>query len=267
MWGVTAVAILAFTVSPGVARTPLAVQAEDGVTLHVVEYRADAKVHRRTLVLLGDGIEGSSSSETDGLAEALFLSGFDVITWDRRGTGHSEGVWDYGSSDEVDFLAVTSAISSRTFGHEVGLVGIGTGGVEALKVFNRTANAKALAIYGVGPNGVPDSTSGAWKQLNQPGSVTGRWLLRLRGVRMTSNAVPEGEPPANLTRLITKLGSRPLMIGAGGRDRRVPSQDTLALFRAAHPPKEWLFAPAADDSPPISELAPRFEDFFRRRLR
>jgi pimeloyl-ACP methyl ester carboxylesterase len=261
MWGVLSVALVAFSVPPGIAKTALAIEEPGGIVIEAVEYRAAPAAHRRTVILVGDGAEGSGAGAVDSLAEALFARGIDVVTWDKRGTGASSGRWDYGASDSADLLCVVQAVDGRTFGREIGLLGVGTGGLAALEAASRTARVTALALYGVGVHGVPPAP-GAWLT---PETLPGRFWLWLQGVRIAA-AGAEGAPAEPLPAL-QRLRPRAVFVSVGGRDPRVSRDDARALFEAARVPKEWGYAPGAGERPPAEQIAGRVADFFTRRLR
>lgn len=254
MWGSLFTALVAFSVPPSVARTPLEIVAADGVVLAAVEYRADPAAHRRTIIITGDAADGADSSSVDALAEALFVRDLDVVVWSRRGTGESTGRWDYGAADGEDLLAVVDAVDRRTFGHEIGLLGVGTGGAISLVAATRTAKAEAVALYGVGIHGVPAPEEG----------MLSRLFLRLQGVRLGAALASE---PVDLTELAKRIRRRPVFLSVGGRDERVTRDEAMALYELLAPPKEWGFAPGAGTSPPLAQYAPQAADFFVRRLR
>lgn len=254
MLGSIITALVAFTVPASVVKTPLEITAADGIVLAAVEYRADGEVHRRTVIITGDAADGAESSSVDALAEALFGRGLDVVVWSRRGTGESTGRWDFGAADGEDLLAVIDAIDRRTFGHELGLVGVGTGGAISLGAAARTAKAEAVALYGVGIRGVPGLEEG----------LLTRFFLRLRGVRL--GAAGESEP-MDMAAMAKRLRRRPVFLSIGGRDDRVTRDEALELYGLLTPPKEWGFAPGAGASPPVDQYAAQAADFFVRRLR
>lgn len=254
MWGSIFTALVAFTVPASVARTPLEITAADGVVLAAVEYRADADEHRRTVIVTGDAADGADSSSVDALAEALFGRGLDVVVWSRRGTGESGGRWNYGAADGEDLLAVIDAIDRRTFGHEIGLLGVGSGGAISLAAATRTAKVEAVALYGVGIRGVPAPEEG----------LLTRFFLRLQGVRL--GVAEEGEP-IDFAALAKRLRRRPVFLSIGGRDDRVTRDEAFELYELLTPPKEWGFAPGAGASPPVGQYAAQSADFFVRRLR
>lgn len=254
MWASVIAAVVAFSVPASVSRTPLEISAADGIVLAAVEYRADPAEHRRTVIVTGDAADGADSSSVDALAEALFARGLDVVVWSRRGTGESTGRWDYGAADGEDLLAVVDAVDRRTFGHEIGLLGVGTGGAISLAAATRTAKAEAIAVYGVGIQGVPASEEG----------MLSRLFLRLQGVRLGVAAAGES---MDMTHLAKRLRRRPVFLSAGGRDDRVTRDEALELYALLAPPKEWGFAPGAGMAPPVDQYAAQVADFFVRRLR
>lgn len=253
MWGMLITALVAFSVPASVARTPLEVTAEDGTVLTAMAYRADAAAHRRTIIITGDGADGAESSPVDALAEALFARGLDVVVWNRRGTGDSMGRWNYGAADGADLLAVIDAVDRRTFGHDLGLLGIGSGGAISLAAAARTAKAEAVALYGVGVNGVPAVDEG----------MLSRLFLRLQGVRL---GAAEASAPPDFGGIAKRLRRRPVFLSVGGRDERVTRDEALELYGMLAPPKEWGYAPGAGETPPTEQYANQAADFFVRRL-
>lgn len=257
-------AVLSFPVVEPATRTNLTVTAGDGTALHVLEYRYQGQA-RPTVILIGDRTEGTRGRNVDKLAEQLFHRGLDVVTWDRRGTGQSEGAFDFGRSDAGDLTAVLEAVARRSE-QPVGILGLGTGGVAVLKGPHQSPAVGALALYGVGIHGVPYDGEGMLASLASPRSFSGRLWLRMRGVRLADDSGESEPSTAELGRAAAQIRRTPALYIAPGQFARVPAEDVRALFEAGRPPKEWLLAPQAGSNPPVFSMGARISDFFRKSL-
>ena len=263
MWGALAAIVLSFTVSPGVNRNVLNVPSSENTTLEATEYRYQQQ-QRETLILTGDGWEGAKTPFIDQTAEALFLRGFDVVIWDKRGTGDSTGKYDFGHSDAEDLARVLAAVAKRTGRHGIGMLALGSGGVAAFKVTAKTSKVQALAVYDTGIYGAPFPETGLSAWMNNPEHSTSKWFFKLRGIEVDENAPPYQDEDLRL--LVSNLHHTPLLVSAGGRSSRIDPVAARQLYEAANAPKQWLYAPWSADEPPVSEWAPQLEDFFRRYL-
>jgi alpha-beta hydrolase superfamily lysophospholipase len=265
MWGLTLAAVLAFTVGQGsVERSWFAVQSQDGVELGVWAYTHAGDAPRPTIIVTSDGHAGVRARDTRSLAESLFLRGFDVAIWDRRGIGNSGGYYDFGASDAVDLQHIADAVAARTRGAPVGLVGVGSGGAASLQAAVAGDTVKAVAVYGVGRGG-PGVVDGLWARWVNPGSFWGRWLWRLRGVRIAADFPGQPSSPHDAASAVRNLGRLPVLVSAGGQ-MRVELTAVEELYRAARPPREWVYIPTARSFPPVQAWGNHLQNFFGRHL-
>lgn len=257
--------LIAFSVAEGASRDVLSVRSIDGTWLHVTLYRTGSSDVRPILILTGDRGAGTQDETLDALAAALFHRGLDVVLWDQRGTGKSGGVFDDGFSAPTDLAAVVDAVRHVAPQQPLGLVGVGTGGVAALKRAADDKRIGAVAVYGVGIRGTAPHSEGYWGRFFSYDTIPGRWLAKLWGIRLSREKIPPREQE-ELAGTVTRFKRRPLLVAIGSEARRVSVDEARQLFQVANPPKEWMMAPGFADQPPVSAWAPRLEAFFRKFL-
>ncbi len=256
--------LLAFSVPESGERTALQVETADGVMLETVVY--DWPDRRAPMVVLtGHGHDGVGSRAVEKLGEQLYRRGYAVVTWSRRGTGRSGGLYDLGGSDADDLAAVGASLMERYGRRSLGLVGIGSGARATLRAAAGLARAHgegeidAVAVYGAG---IPPA--GTHEPSEPPGLLRKLWM-RAQGVRVEADSLPPGID--RLREPLQRLRGTPLLVMAPGRESFASVDDVRRLFDAAEAPKEWLFAPSAGADPSVLGVAGRLQAFLERNLR
>ena len=159
----------------------LDLRTSDGLRLRGRWHRAEHPVASVVVV------HGFSASQDDAgvkaLAEDLAAAGYDVLTYDARGHGESEGWCGVGSTEHIDVACAVTAAGAR--GLPVVLVGASMGGVA---VASYLAGADAEHRRGV-VGAVLVSTPSRWRMRVSPvGLLTalltrtgpGRWVASRR---------------------------------------------------------------------------------------
>jgi alpha-beta hydrolase superfamily lysophospholipase len=211
----------------------------DGVHLSARWWRRPGRV--RAAVVL---VHGFGASKEDGgiraLAADLHGAGFDVLTYDARGHGGSEGNCSVGGDERLDVAAAASLAADG--GQPVVLVGVSMGAIAVLGYVASRAHdlpsEAAAPIAGV----VAVSAPARWRMSPSPVGLAiaaltrtrvGRWFMLHRlGVRVdTGWALPE--PPLSA---IGQIGV-PLALVHGRRDRLIRAGEARLLFDAAAEPR------------------------------
>lgn len=200
-------------------------------------------------------VHGFSASSRDGAvvrqAEALRDAGFDVVGYDSRGHGGSEGECTLGDLERHDVAAAAGAAAAS--GLPVVLVGASMGAISVL----RHAATAEVPVAGV----VTVSCPAAWRA---PRSVQGalatamtqtrlgrRIAHRRLGVRLSpvwTNAAPP-------TALIAGIDA-PVALVHGQADRFIKPADAVELYRAATDPKRLDLVPGMGHAYDAQGVAP-----------
>lgn len=198
---------------------------DDGLRLHARRWTAEPA---RAVVVLVHGLAASSGHPAVvRQAEALREQGFDVVSYDGRGHGRSEGQSTLGDLESLDVAAAVNW--AKEGGLPVVLVGASMGGVATL----RYAAAGGEELAGV----VTISAPASWRT---PRSAPGIFLAavtrthvgrRVAKHRMGVRITPTWTPPPAPTRLVSHLRT-PLAVIHGDRDRYIATADAEALYRA-----------------------------------
>jgi alpha-beta hydrolase superfamily lysophospholipase len=210
----------------------------DGVQLSARWWRRPGRARASVVLVHGFG----ASKEDAGiraLAGDLHGAGFDVLTYDARGHGDSQGNCTVGGDERLDVAAAAALASDGA--QPVVLVGVSMGAIAVLghaaSLADPSSAARAAPIAGV----VAVSAPARWRMSLSPVGLViaaltrtgvGRWLmLRRFGVRINMGWVLP-EPPLSV---IGHIGV-PLALVHGRRDRLIRSGEARLLFdRAAEP--------------------------------
>jgi pimeloyl-ACP methyl ester carboxylesterase len=196
---------------------------------------------RRGTVILLSGQGGSFDSDLIH-APALVRHGYDVLLFDFRGHGQSQGEYvSWGCYEWLDLLGALDFLEDRGI-KQVGLLGFSMGAAVAIRGASQTEAVTAIisdscyvdlvkaisgwaATYGIGGKVIELFAHLVLKMVN--------WRLGCR--------VEEASP----IRWIGQLSPRPILFIHGERDPFVSQDDFLALWHAARAPKERWIVPGA----------------------
>ncbi len=190
-------------------------------------WKADAA---QAVVVLVHGLAASSDdSRVVRQAEALCADGFDVVSYDARGHGRSEGRSTLGDLESYDVAAAVTW--AKQSGLPVVVVGASMGAVAALRY---AADADEGVLAGV----VTISAPASWQSHHSASAMLmvaatrthlGR---RVAGHRMGVRITPTWTPPAPPSELAGRL-KVPLAVIQGDRDRYIPTTDAEEIYRAS----------------------------------
>ena len=205
----------------------------DGVGLHCRYWSTETA---RAVVVLAHGFAGSCDNiAVVRQAQALRAAGFDVVSYDSRGHGRSEGQCALGDLESYD-IAAAVARAKRT-GLDVVLVGASMGAVAALRYAASGDNelAGVVSISAPATFRTPRSAPGALViglARTRLGRRIAKHHLHVR-IAPTWNAPPF---PSELVRSITV----PVAIVHGDQDRYIPTTDAQAIYQACNSPHRRL---------------------------
>ena len=233
----------------------------DGLTLRGVWVPAAAS-DKAVIILHGHG----TSYDFDVYrAPALHEAGFNVLLFDFRAHGRSEGRrMTFGYEERRDVLGAIEFLHQRGMKH-IGLLGFSYGGMAAMIFAGGQAGVEAVISDG-GPARIRTAIAVRGVELGFP-----LWLMRplawlivgMTSIRLRANLF-QYEP----IRWVGKISPRPILFIHGDRDQYLPDFDQL--YAAANQPKElWrlpevVYCNASQYYP--EEHARRVIEFFKQYL-
>jgi alpha-beta hydrolase superfamily lysophospholipase len=201
------------------------------VTSDGVQLRARHSSHSEgapaVVVVVHGFAAGRDNVDVRALADQLFAAQFDVVTYDARGHGQSEGRSGVGSTEHLDVACVVSHVARAAL--PLVLVGVSMGAI-AVVAYLAEAEAQNQAVVGA----VLVSAPSRWRMrpsaiglLNVvlTRSAIGRWAAgRWLGVRIRKGWWP-GEPPESA---MNRIGI-PVVVVHGANDRLLASSHAHRL--------------------------------------
>jgi alpha-beta hydrolase superfamily lysophospholipase len=184
-------------------------------------------------------VHGFSASQDDagirGLAEDLSAAGYEVLTYDARGHGESEGWCGVGSTEHIDVACAVAAAAER--GLPVVLVGVSMGGVAVASYLAGAAAAARGDVVG----GVLVSTPARWRMRVSPVGIVTALLTRTRPGRWVASRqlrvriAPRWRVGEPLERAVERI-EVPLAVVHGTGDRLLSLEHGRRLHASAAGP-------------------------------
>ncbi len=198
-------------------------------------------------------------------APAMHTAGFNVLLFDFRAHGRSEGKhMTFGYEEQRDVLAAIEYLHKRGMQH-IGLLGFSYGGMAAMVTAPNCADVEAVVSDG-GPARILTGIAGWGEERSLP-----RWLIRMIGrliIAITSLRLGVNLFRYEPIRWVGKIAPRPILFIHGDHDPFLSDFDEL--YTAAGQPKELWRLPDAGHTT-ASQLYPeeharRVIEFFQRYL-
>ncbi len=205
----------------------------DGVKLHCRYWSTEAA---RAVVVLAHGFAGSCDNiAVVRQAQALRAAGLEVVSYDSRGHGSSEGQCALGDLEWYDVAAAVAR--AKLTGLDVVLVGASMGAVAAL----RYAASGDDELAGVVSISAP-------ARFRTPRSAPGALVIGLARTRLGRRIAkhhlhvriaPTWNAPAFPSELVRGVVV-PVVIVHGDQDRYIPTSDAEAIYEACNSPHRRL---------------------------
>lgn len=189
-------------------------------------------------------------------APALHAAGFNVLLFDFRAHGRSEGnTVSFGYLERQDVLGAVEFLRGRGM-RRIGLLGFSFGGIAAMLAAPICPDI-AVVVSDGGPARMRSAMAGRGADWGAP-----RWLsvpLALLTLVMTSLRLRANLFHYEPVRWVGRISPRPILFVHAGQDQYLSDFDDL--YAAAQPPKEVWCVPEAGHTK-VSEIVP--EEFQRR---
>jgi hypothetical protein len=173
------------------------------------------------------------------LAADLVVDGFDVLAFDLRDQGTSDGdSLSFGAREQDDVIGAVAVARARGARH-VAVIGFSMGAAAAMLAAARSPDIEALVLdsaFADLRDTLGTSIGSTW---HVPGPVVD-YALFLYGV--LSGTDPASVVPADA---IPALSTRPMLFIAGADDQAVTPADGAAMARAAGAKAEYVLVPGA----------------------
>jgi fermentation-respiration switch protein FrsA (DUF1100 family) len=222
----------------GLSHEEVAFQSRDGLTLR--GWFIPAEEPRGTIVFC-HGHGGSMDPDIE-YAPILHDNGYDVLMFDFRGHGRSEGQRvSMGYHERLDLLGAVDYLRSRGI-DRVGVLGFSMGGAVAISTAPQSEAIRAVVSDGAFARLGNAITSGA-KERDLPDWVAA-WVSPLI-ICLASLRLGAWLPRADPIRWVDKIAPRALLIIHGGLDPYVSLAEIEELYAKAGEPKELWVVPEA----------------------
>jgi pimeloyl-ACP methyl ester carboxylesterase len=209
-----------------------------------------------------------SLAEPYEIGVCMRQEGYNVLLFDFRGCGHSDGrLTTLGYKEAWDVLAATRFLRAHLQNRRVGVLGISMGAAAAILAAAESSDIAALVLdspyahlRGVVRKKIPDFAPLRWL-------VPLGWLSVIVGHAISGGRMNRARPVDH----VAKIAPRPLLFIWGERDSYIPEGQPEELFNAAGEPKERWIAPGSGHAQARidhrAEYVRRVERFFDRHLR
>ena len=174
------------------------------------------------------------------LAADLVADGFDVLAFDLRAQGTSDGdTLTFGAREQDDVLGAVAVARAHGARH-VAVIGFSMGAAAAMLAAARSPDIEALVLDSAFADLRDTLGTGIGSTWHVPGPIVSYALFLYRVLSGTDPAsvVPAAAIPA--------LSTRPTLFIAGADDRTVKPTDGAEMAREAGVKAEYLLVPGAD---------------------
>lgn len=222
---------------------------EDGLTLR--GWFIPAPVPARGTILFCHGHSGSMDGDL-GYVPALHQHGYNVLMFDFRAHGRSEGRHvSMGFHERKDVLAAVRFLESKGI-HEVGLLGFSMGGATAIITAPLAPAVKAVVTDSAFAT-LDTTVAGGLRVKGIPEPIprlVGKLAIKIAAI-LLARRLEDAYP----IRWVHQAAPRGLFIIHGEADIYVPVEDARRLYALAGEPKQLWVAPGAGHRE-IDQVAP-----------
>lgn len=209
----------------------------DGTTLRGWYIRAPQPTGRALVIVPGIDDNRLVSGISLGLAVDLVADGFDVLAFDLRCQGESDGdTLSFGAREQDDVLGAVAAARARGARH-VAVIGFSMGTAAAMLAAARSPDIEALVLDSAFADLTPTLGDELRSDYHLPQPIVA-YALFLYGV--LSGTDPAAVAPAAV---VGALAARPMLFIAGVDDRTVAPGDGAAMAAAAGANAEYVLVP------------------------
>lgn len=220
----------------GLSYEKIAFKSRDGLTLR--GWFIPAEKPRGTIVFC-HGHAGSMDPDIK-YAPAVHDSGYNVLMFDFRGHGRSEGQRvSMGYRERLDLLGAVDYLRSRGI-DRVGVLGFSMGGAVAISTAPQSEDIRAVVCDG-GFTRLGNAIARGARERGWPGWVAA--LVSPLIICFASLRLGSWLPRADPVRWVDKIAPRALLIIHGGLDPYVSLADVHELYAKAGEPKELWVVP------------------------
>lgn len=190
-----------------------------------------------TVVIVHGFTASASCPHVEALAERVHESGLDVVTYDARGHGSSDGESTLGDHEQHDVAAAVAVARERT--DRVVLVGASMGAIAALRYAVTDPDLAGLvAVSCPAEWKLPRNARGVLAAAMTRTPIGRRVMSRLSGVRIAGRWTNPAPPLALVPGLAV-----PVAFVHGATDRFIEVRDAALLHDAAPEPKRLEIVP------------------------
>jgi len=183
---------------------------------------------------------GSDKADCLDIAKFLWNAGYNVLMFDFRGHGESEGKYSsLGYYERRDLIAAIEYLKQRGE-TKIGAIGFSMGGTVALMVAAEIPELAAVVAESPYVSFTDVVTSFAkiqWKAPKHPFIPIAVWTAGLR--------LGFSPREVNLSKFVNKISPKPLFIICSNKDEEVPPYHAHKIFEHAKEPKEIWEIPKA----------------------
>jgi alpha-beta hydrolase superfamily lysophospholipase len=188
-------------------------------------------------VIVGCAGYRGSKAQLVGIGTMLWRAGFNVLLFDYRGHGSDLGVpVTLGFREMDDFFAALDYTNSRLPEARIGVLGGSMGAAIAIMGSSRRDDVLAVVADSPFARHADVISHRVRQRVHLPGRpftrIADYFLYRMAGYRGS-----DMEP----VRWVSQLTPRPLLVIHGSDDTSIPVEQSIAVYDAAHEPKElWI---------------------------
>ncbi len=214
---------------------------EDNVGLAVAHFW---RGHSRLLITAHGFMRGMNDEHMVRLIDTLTRR-YDVLAFDFRGHGRSEGVSDLNFGRSADDLRRVIDHARGFHYEQMGVIGYSMGAAAAI-----LAAAQGAPVDAVVSVSCPTAPPGRADEELCYETWPWRWWAEMMGVRVADRVTIGPWPDA----YVDHVAPTPLLIVHDGLDTLVTRSGSERLFAAAKPPKDYLYVPWALHAMPMASV-------------